>query len=78
MVVSDIEVDENMSTTSTYKALADCSDEEYLIMRAKIETEKGNITAAKTWMLTARAIFPNNFDVQFEAYMSEKKAGNVR
>ena len=80
MVVSDIEVDGNMSasTTSTHKALADCSDEEYLIMRAKIETEKGNITAAKTWMLTARAIFPNNFDVQFEAYMSEKKAGNVR
>ena len=80
MVVSDIEVEGNMSasTTSTHKALADCSDEEYLIMRAKIETEKGNITAAKTWMLTARAIFPNNFDVQFEAYMSEKKAGNVR
>ena len=64
--------------SSTCKALAECSDEEYLIMRAKIETEKGNISAAKTWMLTARAIFPNNFDVQFEAYISEKKAGNVR
>ena len=63
---------------SPHKDLAECSDEEYLIMRAKIETEKGNISAAKTWMLTARAIFPNNFDVQFEAYMSEKKAGNVR
>ena len=78
MVVSEMEADEAQAKSSTLKALDECSDEEYLIMRAKIETEKGNISVAKTWMLTARAIYPSNFDVQFEAYMSEKKAGNVR
>ena len=70
MVVSEMEVDDD--------PLADCSDEEYLIRRSKQELAKGNIWDSKTWMLTARAIYPNNFAVQFEAYTSEKSAGNVK
>ena len=70
MVVREMEVDDD--------TLADCSDEEYLIRRSKQELAKGNIWDSKTWMLTARAIYPNNFAVQFEAYTSEKSAGNVK
>ena len=70
MVVREMEVDDD--------TLADCSDEEYLIRRSKQELAKGNIWDSKTWMLTARAIYPNNFAVQFEAYNSEKSAGNVK
>ena len=71
MVVRDI-VDDTMDVTE------DCTDEEYLILRSKKALEQGNISEAKTWMLTARSIFPHNFSIQFEAYMSEKKAGNVK
>merc|ERR1719328_553937 len=62
----------------TMDVIEDCTDEEYLIMRSKKALEQGNISEAKTWMLTARSIFPQNFSIQFEAYMSEKKAGNVK
>ena len=62
----------------TMDVIEDCTDEEYLIMRSKMALEQGNVSEAKTWMLTARSIFPQNFSIQFEAYVSEKKAGNVK
>ena len=54
------------------------SDEDYLVRRAKQALEEGRVWEAKTWMLTARSIFPNNFSIQFEAYQSEKSRGNVK
>ena len=56
----------------------DISDEEYLIARARQAWKQGNISEAKTWMLTARSIFPNNFGIQLEAYVSEKEGGNFK
>ena len=54
------------------------SDEEYLIARARQAWKEGNVHEAKTWMLTARSIFPDNFGIQLEAYVSEKEGGNVK
>ncbi|XP_066147308.1 integrator complex subunit 10 [Euwallacea fornicatus] len=53
------------------------TDEEYVIQRAK-DALKENPYAAKAWMLTAKSLYPNNFGVQFEAYLIEKTAGNVK
>lgn len=53
------------------------SDEEYIIMRAK-QAQKSNVYAAKAWMLTAKTLFPSNFNVQFEAYLMEKSSGHVK
>ncbi|PSN56704.1 hypothetical protein C0J52_00031 [Blattella germanica] len=53
------------------------SDEEYLVLRAK-DALKSDPYAAKAWMITAKALFPNNFAVQFEAYQIEKAAKNVK
>lgn len=53
------------------------SDEDYIIARAK-EAQKFNIHSAKSWMLTAKTLFPNNFKIQFEAYLMEKQSGNVQ
>lgn len=53
------------------------SDEEYIIMRAK-EDLNTDPYAAKAWMLTAKTLFPTNFNVQFEAYMMEKAAGRLQ
>lgn len=39
------------------------SDEEYLVLRAK-ETSDKNPYQSKAWTLTARTLFPQNFDVQ--------------
>ncbi|GAB1599455.1 integrator complex subunit 10-like [Argonauta hians] len=52
------------------------SDEEWLIMRAQ-GCIKTDLFAAKAWMITARSLFPKNFNVQFEAYMLEKSGKNV-
>jgi len=54
------------------------TDQEYLVSRARAALLAGNSWEAKTWMLTARAIFPQNFDIQFEAYTSEKEENNVK
>ena len=67
------------SPTVPSKGLEDSlSDEEYLIARARQAWKEGNVHEAKTWMLTARSIFPDNFGIQLEAYVSEKEGGNVK
>ncbi|CAG9772960.1 unnamed protein product [Ceutorhynchus assimilis] len=53
------------------------SDEDYVIQKAK-EALKIDPYTAKAWMLTAKSLYPNNFVVQFEAYLIEKTAGNVK
>ena len=54
------------------------TDEDYLITRARQAWKEGKIHEAKTWMLTARSIFPENFGIQLEAYVSEKEGRNVK
>lgn len=39
------------------------SDEEYVIERAK-KAFQDNPAAAKAWMITAKTLYPNNFEVQ--------------
>ncbi|KAK7072751.1 hypothetical protein SK128_001960 [Halocaridina rubra] len=53
------------------------SDEEYLIFRAK-DAQTKDPCAAKCWMITAQALFPKNFGIQFEVYQIEKAAKNVK
>ncbi|XP_042891180.1 integrator complex subunit 10-like [Penaeus japonicus] len=53
------------------------SDEEYLISRAK-EEQKRDPCAAKCWMITAQALFPQKFGIQFEVYQIEKAAKNTK
>ncbi|CAL4087217.1 unnamed protein product, partial [Meganyctiphanes norvegica] len=59
------------------KELGRLSDEEYLIFRAKEEQNK-DPCAAKCWLITAQALFPKNFGIQFEVYQIEKAAKNVK
>jgi integrator complex subunit 10 len=39
------------------------SDEEYLVHRAQEELKRDPFSA-RAWMLTAKSLFPNNFNVQ--------------
>ncbi|XP_014475271.1 PREDICTED: integrator complex subunit 10 [Dinoponera quadriceps] len=53
------------------------SKEDYLIMRAK-EALPVDIYAAKSWLITAKSLFPHSAKVQFEAYHIEKLSKNVK
>ncbi|XP_014611356.1 PREDICTED: integrator complex subunit 10 isoform X1 [Polistes canadensis] len=53
------------------------SKEDYLIMRAK-EALSSDIYAAKSWLITAKSLFPHSAKVQFEAYRIEKLSKNVK
>lgn len=58
-----------------YKEL---TDQEYLVARARAAATQQQDWAAKTWMLTAKSLFPDNFGIQFEAYTTEKESGNAK
>ncbi|XP_013401930.1 integrator complex subunit 10-like, partial [Lingula anatina] len=51
--------------------------ESWLIHRAK-SCLKTDGCAAKAWLITARTLFPQNFDIKFEAYEVEKNARNIK
>ncbi|XP_066594872.1 integrator complex subunit 10 isoform X2 [Prorops nasuta] len=53
------------------------SKEDYLIMRAK-DALSTDVYAAKSWLITAKSLFPHSAKVQFEAYRIEKLSKNVR
>lgn len=53
------------------------SKEDYLIRRAK-EALPIDIYAAKSWLITAKSLFPHSAKVQFEAYRIEKLSKNVK
>ncbi|XP_053986860.1 integrator complex subunit 10 isoform X2 [Hylaeus anthracinus] len=53
------------------------SKEDYLIMRAK-DALPLDIYAAKSWLITAKSLFPHSAKVQFEAYRIEKLSKNVK
>jgi len=81
MVVSSAEKTGLLTMTDLSGAnqfTSSCTDQEYLILRAKEALAKGNLWEAKTWMMTAKAIYPDNFNIQFEAYLSEKEGGHVK
>lgn len=45
-------------------------DEDYLIFRAK-EEQLNNPFAAKSWLITAQTIFPQNFGIQVSYYIKD-------
>lgn len=51
------------------------ADESFFINKSKV-AEKDDHFAAKSWILTAKTLFPNNFDIQYEVYKQEKAANN--
>ncbi|XP_034951141.1 integrator complex subunit 10 [Chelonus insularis] len=53
------------------------SKEDYLLLRAK-EAMSTDIYAAKSWLITAKSLFPHSVKVQFEAYRIEKLSKNVK
>ncbi|XP_015607982.1 integrator complex subunit 10 isoform X2 [Cephus cinctus] len=53
------------------------SKEDYLILRAK-EALATDVYAAKSWLITAKSLFPHSVKVQFEAYRIEKLSKNVK
>lgn len=52
-----------------------CADEDFFIKKAKLAQENDPFTA-KAWIISAKTLFPNNFFIQFEAYLQEKAANN--
>lgn len=55
--------------------MATVQDEAYFIKKAKLVQENDPF-AAKSYILAAKTLFPNNFDIQFEVYKQEKQAEN--
>ncbi|KAK6644383.1 hypothetical protein RUM43_000650 [Polyplax serrata] len=53
------------------------TNEQYLVLRAKNALNYDSYEA-KSWMLTAQTLFPQNFGVQFEAYQIEKSSRNIK
>ncbi|KAK0080763.1 hypothetical protein PV325_013352 [Microctonus aethiopoides] len=53
------------------------SKEDYLLLRAK-EAMSTDIHSAKSWLITAKSLFPHSAKVQFEAYRIEKLSKNVK
>ena len=53
--------------------LSALSNEEYLLRRAKMLLSSGrDPSGARAWLTTAKMMFPNNFEIQYEAYLLEK------
>lgn len=53
------------------------SDEDYLISQAK-RCLHVDPSAAKSWIITAKSLFPNNFNIQYEAYQMACGSENVK
>ncbi|XP_059177730.1 integrator complex subunit 10-like [Physella acuta] len=52
------------------------SDVDWLVMRAR-SFPKTDPYSAKSWLITAKSLFPQSFVIQFESYLVEKTAKNV-
>lgn len=53
------------------------SDEAYFILRAE-EVIKSNIYESKAWLLTAKTLYPQNFNVLFQSYQIDKISANAK
>ncbi|KAL5469035.1 hypothetical protein EMCRGX_G030223 [Ephydatia muelleri] len=54
--------------------LSDC---EWVVERCKALLNKNDKNAAKAWILTARSLFPDDFDVQYEAFSLHLCSGEL-
>ena len=54
--------------------LSSLSNEDYLSARSKMLLSSGrDPLGARAWLTTAKMMFPDNFEIQYEAYLLEKK-----
>lgn len=53
------------------------SNEDWLVMRAR-SCAKTDRYAAKAWMITARTLFPRNFNIQVKLTTAVKKKGEFQ
>ena len=58
-------------------------DEEYLISRAKRNVQKDEIDGksrvqSKSWLITARVMFPGNFNIQYEQKNDRKERKKMK
>ncbi|KAM7314720.1 integrator complex subunit 10 [Ixodes scapularis] len=53
------------------------TDEEYLISMAR-NCQKHDPYFTKSWILTAKTLFPDNFGIQYEAYCLAKDNSNIK
>lgn len=72
---NEADVVEQTFPTNADDATASVGDESYFIKKAKTAQHSDQYTA-KAWILAAKTLFPNNFDIQFEVYEQEKVAKN--
>ncbi|KAK3726896.1 hypothetical protein QZH41_016682 [Actinostola sp. cb2023] len=54
------------------------STAEWLVERAKQSLKQNNIFEAKSWLLTAKTLYPKDFHVQHEAYNIERNTKKVK
>lgn len=50
-------------------------NEMYMVRQAQ-SLRKSDPSSAKAWILTAKTLYPNAFNVQYEAYLLERDAKN--
>ncbi|XP_011180633.1 integrator complex subunit 10 [Zeugodacus cucurbitae] len=53
------------------------SEEQYLVSQAQ-NLRSIDTASAKAWLITAKTLYPNSFDILFEAYKLEKEAKNFK
>ncbi|XP_057302563.1 integrator complex subunit 10-like isoform X2 [Hydractinia symbiolongicarpus] len=53
-------------------------DATWMVDKARSYIAKNNIYAAKSWLLTAKSLFPADFSIQYEEFIMERKAGKVQ
>ena len=54
------------------------SSAEFLVHRFRNDAKKSDPVKSRCWMLTAKMMMPNSFDVQYEAYNFEKNNGKPK
>ena len=63
----------NVDMDFSEEEMSALTNEEYLSARAKMLMSSGrDPLGARAWLTTAKMIFPNNFEIQYEAYLLEK------
>eukprot|EP00795_Rhopilema_esculentum_P016332 gene16332-7722_t len=55
---------------------AGCSAE-WLVDQSRDSVSKGDLYGAKSWLLTAKSLYPKAFAVQYEAFLMEKRSGKL-
>jgi len=53
-------------------------DASWLVDKARCCMQDGNPYAAKSWLVTGKTLFPGNFSIQYEEFLMERKAGEIK